>query len=229
MNTVRAVVRTLGSLFGRLGRGGHEGGSSRHFSPEGSIVSGHEQLIRQILSTIHNNSILLRGGSKTGKTSLLLHLKERLSTGGDPATDFFPVYIDLHDVPERLLFATIANAVTEQLGPMPASRAASFGTDYGHRDLANDFRSVLRALRKHSTGQARLVLLINGIDELNHYAPRTAQRVRSLFMASLDGSLVMVASAVEIDRHWEQEGSPWYNFFEEIEFPQANRLKTGPG
>ena len=229
MNTVRAVVRTLGSLFGRLGRGVHEDSSSRHLSPEGSKVSGHERLIRQILSTIHNNSILLCGEPGTGKTALLLHLNERLSTGGDPATDFFPVYIDLHDVPEHLLFDTVANAVTEQLGPMPASRAASFGTDYGHRDLANDLRSVLRALRKHSTGQARLVLLINGIDELNHYAPRTAQRVRSLFMASLDGSLVMVASAVEIDRHWEQEGSPWYNFFEEIKLPPVKHVTTSPG
>ena len=233
MNRVRAVVRTLGGLFGRLGRGVHEGGSSRHLSPEGSIVSGHEQLIRQILSTIRNNSILLCGEPGTGKTSLLLHLKERLSTGGDPATDFFPVYIDLHEVPERLLFVTVANAVTEQLAPMPILSHAGWspapGSVYSHRYLANDFRSVLRTLRKRSHRQARLVLLVDGIDELNNYAPRTAQRVRSLFMASLDGSLVMVASAVKIDKHWEQEGSPWYNFFEEIELPPGNRVKTRPG
>ena len=229
MKAARSSLRFLADLASHLGRRAREDGSSQQLSPEGNRVSGHEQLIRQILSTIHNNSILLCGGPGTGKTSLLLHLKERLSNGGDPATDFFPVYIDLHDVPERLLFATVANAVTEQLGPIPASRASSFGTDYGHRDLANDFRRVLRELRKHSTGQARLVLLINGIDELNHYAQRTAQRVRSLFMASLDGSLVMVASAVEIDRHWEQEGSPWYNFFEEIELPPIDHEQTRPG
>jgi hypothetical protein len=40
-------------------------------------------------------------------------------------------------------------------------------------------------------------------------------------MASLAESLVMVASAIQIDRHWEQEGSPWYNFFEEIELVPA--------
>jgi hypothetical protein len=27
----------------------------------------------------------------------------------------------------------------------------------------------------------------------------------------------MVASATRISRRWEREGSPWYNFFEEIE------------
>jgi hypothetical protein len=76
--------------------------------------------------------------------------------------------------------------------------------------------------RKRGTGQARLVLLVDGIDELNHYAPRTTQRVRSLFMAGLDGHLVMVATAVAIDKRWEQEGSPWYNFFEEIELPAVD-------
>jgi len=133
----------------------------------------------------------------------------------------------------RLLFATVANAVTEQLAPMPilshATWSPASGSVYGHRDLANDFRSVLHTLKERSTGQARLVLLVDGIDQLNNYAPRTAQRVRSLFMANLDGSLVMVASAVEIDKHWEQEGSPWYNFFEEIELPPVDRVKRRPG
>jgi replication-associated recombination protein RarA len=229
MKGARSSLRFLADLASRLGRRAREDGSSRQLTPGGIESAGREQLVRRILSTIHNNSILLCGGPGTGKTSLLLHLKERLSTSGDPATEFFPVYIDLHEVPERLLFATVGRAVLGQLAPIPASRAASFGADYSHRDLANDFRNVLRTLRKRSTGQARLILLVDGIDELNHYDPRTTQRVRSLFMASLDGSLVMVASAVKIDKHWEQEGSPWYNFFEEIELPPVDRVKRRPG
>ena len=233
MNTLRASVRSLARLFRRFGKGTCNDPSSQQPTSGGLELPGRERLIRQILSTIHNNSILLCGGPGTGKTSLLLHLKEHLSAGGDPATEFFPVYIDLHDVPERLLFATVANAVTEQLAPMPilshATWSPASGSVYGHRDLANDFRSVLRTLKERSTGQARLVLLVDGIDALNNYAPRTAQRVRSLFMANLDGSLVMVASAVEIDKHWEQEGSPWYNFFEEIELSPAHRERRRPG
>ena len=45
-------------------------------------------------------------------------------------------------------------------------------------------------------------------------------------MASFDGSLVMVATAVAIDKRWEQEGSPWYNFFEEIDLPPPGRPDT---
>jgi len=41
-------------------------------------------------------------------------------------------------------------------------------------------------------------------------------------MAGLDGNLVMVATAIEIDKQWDQEGSPWYNFFEEIELPAVD-------
>jgi hypothetical protein len=176
-------------------------------------------LIQRILSTIHNNSILLCGRTGAGKTSILLHLKERLAAADDPSTRFFPVYIDLHGVAEELLFATVADEVLGQLAFAPPTKVARFGVDYGHRDLVNDIRSVIRTLGAASPRQARLVLLVDGIDALNHYDPRTTQRVRSLFMAGLAESLAMVASAIEIDKHWEQEGSPWYNFFEEIELP----------
>ncbi len=180
-----------------------------------------EQLIRRILSSIHNNSILLSGEPGCGKSSILLHLKGRLMAGSDPVVDFYPVYIDLRAVPEELLFATVADAVLGQLTFAPPSKVLHFGSDYSHRDLANDLRGVILALRARDLKPARLVLLVDGIDALNHYDPRTTQRVRSLFMASLAESLVMVASAIQIDRHWEQEGSPWYNFFEEIELVPA--------
>ena len=233
MNADRALLRALARLVRRLGKGVRGDVSSQHPTSGGVELVGRERLIRRILSTIHNNSILLCGGPGTGKTSLLLHLKECLSAGGDPATEFFPVFIDLHDVPERLLFATVAGAVTEQVAPMQLlcrmHGTAGPGPDYSHRDLANDFRRVIRSLRDRSFKQTRLVLLVDGIDELNRYDPRTTQRVRSLFMANIAENLVMVASAVEIDKRWEQEGSPWYNFFEEIELPPVNREQRRPG
>jgi len=188
-----------------------------------------EQLIRRILSSIHNNSILLNGRPGSGKTSILLYLKGCLADAEDPAMTFFPVYLDLRGVPEDLLFATVADAVLGQLAFAPPSKVARFGSDYDHRDLSRDFRGVIRTLGDRSLKQARLVLLVDGIDELNHYEPRTTQRVRSLFMASLAESLVMVASAVEIDKHWEQEGSPWYNFFEEIELSPTCGEPGRPG
>ena len=63
----------------------------------------------------------------------------------------------------------------------------------------------------------KLVLLIDEVDELNDYDPRINQKLRSLFMKNFAENLVAVVSGVEIKKRWEREGSPWYNFFEEIE------------
>ena len=65
--------------------------------------------------------------------------------------------------------------------------------------------------------QAKLVLLFDEIDELNGYSHRTNQRLRSLFMRGFADQLVAVAAGVGIARQWDHEGSPWYNFFEELE------------
>jgi hypothetical protein len=219
MTSVRTSARALARLVRRLGVKGHGAFARRVATRESFEEDERERLIRRILSTIRNNSILLSSKPGSGKTSILLHLKGCLAAHKDPDQTFFPVYIDLHGVPEDLLFATVADAVLGQLAFAPPSKVVRFGADYGHRDLANDIRAVIRTLGECSPQQARLVLLVDGIDELNNYEPRTTQRVRSLFMAGLAENLVMVASAVEIDKHWEQEGSPWYNFFEEIELP----------
>ena len=225
VTSVLSFQRALIHLVRRLGIGGRSLDSPRLVTTDDSIKEERERLVRRILSTIHNNSILLCGEPGTGKTATLLHLKERLAAAEDPDTEFFPVYNDLHGVSEELLFPTVADAVLGQLAFAPPTKAARFGADYGHRDLAGDFRAVIQALAVSRPQQARLVLLVDGIDELNHFDPRTTQRVRSLFMASLAENLVMVASAVEIDKHWEQEGSPWYNFFEEIELLPADSAR----
>jgi len=217
MISVRTSITALARLVRSLGSRIRGDDPPQFSSAQGLAGEERKELIRRILSSIRNNSILLNGQPGTGKTSILLCLKGCLADAEDPAMDFYPVYIDLHGVAEDLLFATVADAVLGQLSFAPPSKVALFGSDYGHRDLARDFRGVIRVLQERSQKSARLTLLVDGIDELNHYNPRTTQRVRSLFMAGLAESLVMVASAVEIDKHWEEEGSPWYNFFEEIE------------
>jgi hypothetical protein len=221
MNAFHETVRSLARLFRRFGRGVSTRDLTRSSGSTGTTFPGRERLIQRILSTVHNNSILLLGEPRIGKTSVLLELGHRLSDIENSEHDFYPVYIDLHHVPERLLFASVADAVLRQLAqPSPPQRVngtAPNRAGYDHRDLAADIRGVIRALGQNNPKPIRLVLLVDGIDEVNRYHPRTAQKVRSLFMAGFSENLVMVASAVEIDKRWEQEGSPWYNFFEEIE------------
>ncbi len=192
-----------------------------------SLFFGRRGLIERILQTIHNNSLLLHGERRIGKTSLQHHLKRRLQEIQDPGYDFYPVYIDLQGTPQDRFFATLAEDVFTELAPVLGDLGPSASPfddpAYGYRQLVADLRSVLKALQAHSHKRVKLVLLIDEVDELNDYDPRINQRLRSLFMKSFAENLVAVVSGVEIRKQWEKEGSPWYNFFEEIEVTAIDR------
>jgi hypothetical protein len=202
---------------------------SRRFNPyiagapvlDRRLFFGRDQLVDQILQTIHNNSLLLYGERRIGKTSLQHHLRKRLKRLEDPLYDFYPVYIDLQGTPEEKFFATLGEDVFNELAPVLGELrpSADFGegSTYGYRELVRDLRAVIKALEARSSKQVKLVLLIDEVDELNDYDPRINQRLRSLFMKNFAENLVAVVSGVEIRKQWEKEGSPWYNFFEEIE------------
>jgi tetratricopeptide (TPR) repeat protein len=180
---------------------------------------GRRQLVDRILQTIHNNSLLLYGERRIGKTSIQHQLKRRLLGIDDPNFDFHPVYIDLQGTPQEQFFWTIARDIVEELTPTLTGLTITGSTpsDYGYRELLGDLRLVIRYLQQDSPKTVKLVLLIDEVDELNEYDPRINQRLRSLFMKNFAENLVAVVSGVEIKKRWEREGSPWYNFFEEIE------------
>jgi tetratricopeptide (TPR) repeat protein len=187
---------------------------------------GRERLIARILQTIHNNSLLLYGERRIGKTSLQHHIKQRLHEIEDPDYEFFPVYVDLQGVSESRFFATLAEDLFLELEPFLDDMTAGGGgteSDYGYRDLVADLRKIIKVLASKSSKKIKLVLLIDEVDELNAYDPRINQRLRSLFMKSFAENLVAVVSGVEIRKQWDKEGSPWYNFFEEVEVPPIAR------
>ncbi|MBD3852371.1 MAG: tetratricopeptide repeat protein [Acidobacteria bacterium] len=191
---------------------------------------GRDQLVERILQTIHNNSLLLYGERRIGKTSLQHHLRRRLQQLDDPRYEFFPVYVDLQGTPESQFFSTLAEDVFHELAPLLGGIRPGEDLDessvYGYRDLVRDLRKVIKILKEKSAKQIKLVLLIDEVDELNAYDPRINQRLRSLFMKSFAENLVAVVSGVEIRKQWDKEGSPWYNFFEEIEVTPIGRDET---
>jgi tetratricopeptide (TPR) repeat protein len=185
------------------------------------LFFGRDPLIDRILQTVHNNSLLLYGERRIGKTSIQHHIKKRLEEIDDPIYEFFPVYVDLQGTPESRFFATLADDIFSDLethlAGLTPSRSLNVEVEYSHRDFVRDLRAVIHRLAERSSKQIKLVLLIDEVDELNDYDPRINQRLRSLFMKSFAENLVAVVSGVEIKKQWEREGSPWYNFFEEIE------------
>ena len=187
---------------------------------EEDLFFGREALLQRILQTIHTNSLLLHGERRIGKTSILHQLRRRLERMEDPEYRFHPVYVDLQGTPEEKFFATLADQIFDTLAPLaelPARPPAlSRETGYSHHELGREIHDLLRALQERSAKRVKLVLLIDEVDELNHYDPRVNQRLRSLFMKRFAESLVAVVAGVGIRKEWEQETSPWYNFFEEV-------------
>jgi len=208
-----------------------------------ALFYGREPLVQRILQTVHNNSLLLHGERRIGKTSLLHQVQRRLEALDDPDYEFHPVYVDLQGTPEERLFATLADPIHEAVlavggnaggrtgtdvepeapvaGPAAAERVPALdriarGESYTHHDLVRELHGWLKALRERSAKQVKLVLLIDEVDELNEYDPRVSQSLRSLFMKRFAENLAAVVAGVRIRKEWEKEGSPWYNFFEEI-------------
>jgi tetratricopeptide (TPR) repeat protein len=200
---------------------------TRRFNPyvagapviEDDMFFGRRELVDRILQTIHNNSLLIYGERRIGKTSIQHQLKKRLRDLDDPNYEFFPVYVDLQGTPENLFFQTIAEDVFHELAPVldGLEPGKDVSGDYSYRNFVRDVHAVIKTLKKKTSKQVKLVLLIDEVDELNDYDPRINQKLRSLFMKNFAESLVAVVSGVEIKKQWEREGSPWYNFFEEIE------------
>jgi tetratricopeptide (TPR) repeat protein len=221
-----AVLLAAGVVFGRRVERRHRL-RTRRFNPyvagapvlDDKLFFGRRDLLDRILQTVHNNSLLLFGERRIGKTSIQHRLRRRLQELDDPEYRFFPVYIDLQGVPEEAFFRSLADDIFEELAPHLDGLKRSRPDDghYGYRLFVRDLHAVIRVLKRRNPKRVKLVLLIDEIDELNDYDPRINQRLRSLFMKSLAEHLVAVVSGVEIRKRWEREASPWYNFFEELE------------
>src|SRR5262245_24898522 len=65
---------------------------------------GREPLMKRMLSVLHQNSLLLHGERRLGKTTVLLQLELRLHAADDPEYRFKPVYIDLQGIEEAVFF-----------------------------------------------------------------------------------------------------------------------------
>lgn len=189
---------------------------------------GRDALLHKITNTLHNNSLMIHGPRRIGKTSLLHQLKRRLESDKKGSHTYIPVYIDLQGTPEARFFGSMMEDILESLDSLnPRSLDLQItGADinsYSARDFSKDIRRILQHLREGSKKPIKMVLLIDEVDELNSYGEKTNQRLRSIFMKTFAEDLVAVMSGSYIRRHWESEGSPWYNFFEVIEVMAIDR------
>jgi hypothetical protein len=188
---------------------------------------GRDKLLRRILNVLHHNSLMITGERRIGKTTLLYHLRKALERDEGGEYRFFPVFTDLQGVPEDAFFHTVMSDAVDGLHLSPATLASlrfrAEAAHYDGRDFSHDLQRVIDELSLRTTRQVKLALLIDEVDVLNEYSERVNQRLRSIFMKTFSEHLVAIMSGVGVKRIWNSEGSPWYNFFDEVELTAFTR------
>jgi tetratricopeptide (TPR) repeat protein len=191
------------------------------------MLFGREKLLKRIMNTLHNNCLMLYGPRRIGKTSIQHELKRRLDNLNDPDFAYVPVMIDLQGVPEKRFFRTLMEDILEACKPLIEKELSlEFRKNvdtFSGREFSRDLKKLIDYLKSQTDRQLKLVLLMDEVDELNQYSEQVNQRLRSVFMKTFADNLVAVMSGCYIRKNWESEGSPWYNFFQEIEIPPLTR------
>lgn len=179
--------------------------------------TGREDLIKRILSSIHNNSFLIKAGRRSGKTSLLRYLAKKLSELNGKFEEFYfiPVYIDLQVVPEHDLFRSLAVGVFEKPDfHFVKNVKLDFwenNSNYGAQRLRSDLNIFIDELSPQQQGEIRIVFLLDELDVMNEYPDPVKNSFRNIFMEAKSECLKIIATAVHI-KEWTGAGSPWENF-----------------
>lgn len=184
---------------------------------------GRQALLAKIVNALHQNSIMIHGERRMGKTSLLYQLAEQLRAADDPQWAFVPVWVDLEGTPQERFFHLLMDAIWGVLqGYLTAERPSlrfheSSPQAYSDRDFSADLHVLLDALKAIvAPKEVRLILLLDEMDVMNTYDKLIQQQMRRIFMSPLAHNLGAVVAGVRISKEWDREESPWYNLFNEI-------------
>ena len=181
-----------------------------------NMFYGRRPLLKQIMNTLHNNSIMIYGERRIGKTSFLHQLHELLPKLEDPHFQFVPVFIDLQGVKESHFFATMEQDIALAL-EAKGIRLEETSQPIDARQFTKRIRLYINHLKETCEKIPKLVLLLDEVDIMNGFSEQTNQQLRSVFMKGFAKHLVAVMAGININTTWKSEGSPWYNFFEQIE------------
>ncbi len=193
----------------------------------GDMFFGRRNLLNRILSILHNNSVMIHGERRIGKTSMLFQLADQLRESNDPDYRFIPIMIDLEGTPEPEFFHRIMEATVESVAPPVLAdldliyRPAQ--ADYSARDLRRDLRLIINRLQDTETRIVRLILLMDEVDAMNDYDQLTQQQLRRIFMEHFAQNLGAVVAGVRVSKEWDRVESPWFNLFNEVELMPFSR------
>jgi hypothetical protein len=189
-----------------------------------NMFYGRDDLLRGILDTLHQNSIMLTGEPRMGKTTLLYRLADELRAADDPEWAFFPAMADMEGTSQQKFFHLLMESICTALrGRLPGGGAVALrfhslsAGRYTDRAFSADLRTLIEALAPALAPRTvRLILLIDELDVIDTYDTLVKQQLRRIFMSSQAYNLGAVVAGVQISKAWDCAESPWYNLFNEI-------------
>jgi len=216
---------------------------------------GRHDLLARIIATLHNNSIMIHGERRIGKTTLLYQLANALRQVKDTEYWFVPVMIDLEGTAEDQLFLQLGEEIYQTVIALPHlslpavhvlddllchripdlnGNAAADGEPvsvYSDRDFGRDLRTVIHLLEQYCQEQQggrqlRLILLLDEVDTLSHFNHIYQQQLRRIFMRDFAATVGAVVAGIAISKEWDRVESPWYNLFNEIAMQPFSRAEA---
>jgi ligand-binding sensor domain-containing protein len=194
---------------------------------------GRHDLVQRIVDTLHNNSIMIYGERRIGKTTLLYQLVTVLREVNDPDYWFVPIYVDLEGTAPEFFFHYLMEEIVAGAERLPAAglevtpQLAGLrvldepGESYSDRDFYRDLNRLTLLLEgygfRHVPGKRlRIILLMDEMDVMSSYPSLVQQQLRRIFMREFAATLGAVVAGIQISKDWDRVESPWYNLFNEI-------------
>ena len=115
---------------------------------------GRDDLLRRVFNALHQNSIMIYGARRMGKSTVLYQLAAQLRQADDPEWAFVPVYVDLEGTPQERFFYTLMEAIWGgiqgfTLEDAPTLRLHEIEPEaYDDREFAADLRRSSRRSRR---------------------------------------------------------------------------------
>jgi ligand-binding sensor domain-containing protein len=201
---------------------------------------GRHDLLQRIIDTLHNNSIMIHGERRIGKTTILYQLAARLREVDDDEYWFIPLYVDLEGTTEESFFHFLLEEILNGALTLPDARQwlkpelqdlfynSMPATEYSDREFSRDLRLIIQALQtyseiSHPNKHLRLILLLDEMDVMSNYSRLVQQRLRRIFMRDFAATLGAVVAGIQISKEWDRVESPWFNLFNEIQLGPFNR------
>lgn len=206
----------------------------------GDMFFGRHDLLRRIVSTLHNNSIMIHGERRIGKTTLLYQLANALQQVEDEEFWFVSVYVDLEGTTEEEFFHFLMDEIAHTVSELPELKSEQTVVlngllnlqvsekQYTDREFNRDLRQIIHILEGYGTVnhpgcQVRLILLMDEMDTLSRFNHLIQQQLRRIFMRDFAATLGAVVAGIEISKEWERIESPWFNLFNEIAMTPFSR------